>query len=292
MDIIDTPFNTKSKISCLVSQGVGTVIRYYNFSNSLSFPEKCLQLPEAQALGAQGLRTAVVFQQRQNQVADFSETKGAAAGRRAYRHAHDNIGQPAGSAIYFSVDFDATKAQITNNVVPFFEGIKRAFEEESNDAPEYGVGAYGSGLVCSTLAKKKLIDFRWLAMSRGFSGTREALEAGEFHLAQRAPAGTLCGLGVDFNDANPARPDFGAFTLDDDTPEHALIVPGAERFRVVGRAGVRLREGPGNQFDIIGGLPFGQIVFVLSISEGWARVDIEGDGRIDGFASAGFMERI
>ena len=146
--------------------------------------------------------------------------------------------------------------------------------------------------MCSTLAKKKLIDFRWLAMSRGFSGTREALEAGEFHLAQRAPAGTLCGLGVDFNDANPARPDFGAFTLDDDTPEHALIVPGAERFRVVGRAGVRLREGPGNQFDIIGGLPFGQIVFVLSISEGWARVDIEGDGRIDGFASAGFMERI
>jgi len=174
MDIIDTPFNTKSKISCLVSQGVGTVIRYYNFSNSLSFPEKCLQLPEAQALGAQGLRTAVVFQQRQNQVADFSETKGAAAGRRAYRHAHDNIGQPAGSAIYFSVDFDATKTQITNNVVPFFEGIKRAFEEESDDAPEYGVGAYGSGLVCSTLAKKKLIDFRWLAMSRGFSGTREA----------------------------------------------------------------------------------------------------------------------
>ena len=181
MDIIDTPFNTKSKISCLVSQGVGTVIRYYNFSNSLSFPEKCLQLPEAQALGAQGLRTAVVFQQRQNQVADFSETKGAAAGRRAYRHAHDNIGQPAGSAIYFSVDFDATKAQITNNVVPFFEGIKRAFEEESDDAPEYGVGAYGSGLVCSTLAKKKLIDFRWLAMSRGFSGTREAPAINRHH---------------------------------------------------------------------------------------------------------------
>jgi hypothetical protein len=64
---------------------------------------------KAQALGAQALRTAVVFQQPQNQVADFSETKGAAAGRRAYRHAHDNIGQPGGSTRYFSVDFDATK---------------------------------------------------------------------------------------------------------------------------------------------------------------------------------------
>jgi hypothetical protein len=292
MTIIDTPFNTTSKISCLVSQGVGTVIRYYNFSNSMSFPQKCLQLPEAQALGAQGVRTAVVFQQRQNQVADFSETKGAAAGRRAYRHAHDDIGQPAGSAIYFSVDFDASRTQITNNVVPYFEGVMRAFDEESEGDSEYRAGAYGSGLVCSVLTKKKLIDFTWLAMSRGFAGTREALEAGEFHLAQRAPAGTLCGLGVDFDDPNPARPDFGAFMLVDDTPEHALIVPGAERFRVVARAGLRLREGPGPQFDIIGGLPFGQVVFVVSISDGWARVDIEGDGRIDGFASAGFIERV
>jgi hypothetical protein len=34
-----------------------------------------------------------------------------------------------------------------------------------------------------------------------------------------------------------------------------------------------------------------QIVFVVSICEGWARVDIEGDGRTDGFASAGLLER-
>jgi hypothetical protein len=39
---------------------------------------------------------------------------------------------------------------------------------------------------------------------------------GEFHLAQRAPATMLCGLAVDFNDPNPDRPDFGAFTIDDD----------------------------------------------------------------------------
>jgi hypothetical protein len=290
--IIDTPFNTAPKISCLVSHGVVAVIRYYNFSNSLSFREKCLQLAEAQALGSQGVQIAVVFQQRQNQMADFTELKGKAAGRRAYRHAHDSIGQPGGSAIYFAVDFDASPDQIENNIAPYFEGVKRAFDEESEGAPEYRVGAYGSGLVCSTLTNKGLIDFIWLAMSRGFSGTREALTAGEFHLAQRAPAATLCGLGVDFNDPNPARPDFGTFTLSDDTPEHGSIVPVAEQYRVIARGGLRLREGPGTQFDIIGGLPFGQIVFVVSISEGWARVDIEGDGRTDGFASAGFLERV
>ena len=94
------------------------------------------------------MQIAVVFQQRQNQVADFTELKGTAAGRRAYRHAHDSIGQPPGSVIYFSVDFDASPDEIDNNITPYFKGIKRAFDEESAGSSEYRLGAYGSGLVC------------------------------------------------------------------------------------------------------------------------------------------------
>jgi hypothetical protein len=292
MSIIDTPFNTESKISCLLSQGVQTVIRYYNFSNSQNFPDKCLELAEAQMLAAPGMQIAVVFQQRQNQVADFTELKGVAAGRRAYRYAQDNINQPADSGIYFSVDFDASSNEIENNITPYFEGVKRAFAEESGGNPEYRIGAYGSGLVCAALTKKGLSKLTWLAMSRGFRGTREALNAGEFHLAQRAPATTLCGLGVDFNDPNPDRPDFGTFTIADDTPGPGPVVPVGVRYRVIARNGLRLRGGPGTQFDIVGGLRLGQIVFVDSITDGWARVDIEGDGPIDGFAAAGFLERL
>jgi len=47
MSIIDTPFNTESSIACLLSQGVRTVIRYYNFSNSRTFPRKRMELAEA-----------------------------------------------------------------------------------------------------------------------------------------------------------------------------------------------------------------------------------------------------
>ena len=219
MSIIDTPFNTKSSITCLRSKGVDTVIRYYNFSNSGVFPNKRLERPEAEALSANGMQIAVVFQQRQDRVADFSESKGLAAGRTAFRLAQQSIGQPAGSGIYFSVDFDASKNEITNNVIPYFEGIRDAFNEESGGDSDYRIGVYGSGLVSSTLRAKELIQLTWLAMSRGFRGTREALEAGEFHLAQRAPATKLCGLDVDFNDSNPARPDFGGFTI------KAAIVP-------------------------------------------------------------------
>ena len=214
MSIIDTPFSTKSSIACLRSKGVRTVIRYYNLNNSAAFPNKRLELPEAKALSANGMQIAVVFQQRQDRVADFSDAKGFAAGRTAFRHARHNIGQPAGSGIYFSVDFDANTSEMANNVVPFFQGVRRAFEEGSAGESDYRIGVYGSGLVSTMLTDQGLIQLTWLAMSRGFRGTRQALEAGEFHLAQRAPAAKLCGLGVDFNDPNPDRPDFGGFTVE------------------------------------------------------------------------------
>ena len=66
----------------------------------------------------------------------------------------------------------------------------------------------------------------------------------------------------------------------------------AEPFRVIARSGLRMRSGPGVEFDIIGNLALDQTVFVSSVNNGWARVDIQGDGRVDGFASANFLERM
>lgn len=291
MTVIDTPFNTVSKIPCILSKGVKTVIRYYNFSNSGTFPQKCLNLAEAQALSANGIQIAVVFQQRQNQVGDFSHVKGLAAGRRAYQLAQNSIGQPSGSAIYFSVDFDASKNEIDSNIIPYFEGIKSAFDTESLGKPEYIVGAYGSGLVCGTLTTKGLIEKTWLAMSGGFRGTAAAITKGEYDLLQKAPANTICGIGVDFNEPNPAKPAFGFFSVDIET-SHPFIEETVNgiKHKVVARNGLRLREGPGKQFEVINALNPGQIVFVVKTLEDWAQIDVEGDGQIDGFASARFLE--
>src|SRR4051812_12915615 len=71
------------------------------------------------------------------------------------------------------------------------KGVKQAFAEESGNTSGYRIGAYGSGIVCQTLTDAGLIELTWLAMSRGFKGTREALAARKFHLAQRAPEATL-----------------------------------------------------------------------------------------------------
>jgi Domain of unknown function (DUF1906)/Bacterial SH3 domain len=292
MSIIDTPFMTTSRIPCLKSQGVATVIRYYNFSNSSTFPNKRLELAETEAVAANGLEIAVVFQQRQNSASDFSDLNGFAAGRAAFRHAQHSIGQPGGSGIYFSVDFDAGNNEIRNNIIPYFQGVRRAFEQEGGGNAQYRVGVYGSGLVSTTLTNEGLIELVWLAMSRGFRGTRDALDAGAFNLAQLPPARTLCGISVDFNDPNPNRPDFGPFTIDADVVAPVRVETVGNAHRVIARSGLRLREGPGAQFDIIGGLAFGQVVSVVSTTDGFAQVDVEGDGRVDGFASMSFLERV
>ena len=224
MSIIDTPSNTTAKLACLKSKGVTTVIRYYNFRNSQQLPDKRLDPPEAQALAASGMQIAVVFQQGQNSAAAFSDAQGFKAGVAAFRHARNKIRQPVGSGIYFSVDFDASTNEVNQRIVPYFQGVRRAFNEESGGGSSYRVGVYGSGLVSSILTSKGLIELTWLAMSRGFRGTTQALQAGAFHLNQVPPEKRLCGLGVDFNEPNPARPDFGAFTL---TVPHAELAVSA-----------------------------------------------------------------
>ena len=168
-----------------------------------------------------------------------------------------------------------------------------AFSEEAGGNPAYRVGAYGSGFVCTSLTDKNLIELTWLAMSRGFRGTKDALDEGRYQLCQKAPPKNLCGLGVDYNEKNPEISEFGDFSIEDDTaPDELTDLIRGHRYKVIARRGLRLREGPGIQFDIVDGLRSGQIVYVSSISDGWARVDVEGDGQVDGFASAAFFEPV
>ena len=64
------------------------------------------------------------------------------------------------------------------------------------------------------------------------------------------------------------------------------------RLVVIARDGLRLRSGPSIEFNVIRTLPEGTVVNVLS-REGpngmWSLVDLEGDGRADGFMSSPFL---
>jgi uncharacterized protein YgiM (DUF1202 family) len=59
--------------------------------------------------------------------------------------------------------------------------------------------------------------------------------------------------------------------------------------QVTARDGLRLRAGPGTQFDIKTTLVSGQHVNVIGSSDAWSQIDIEGDGLADGYCHSGFL---
>ena len=64
------------------------------------------------------------------------------------------------------------------------------------------------------------------------------------------------------------------------------------RFVVIARDGLKLRSGPSQEFTAIRTLPEGTVVDVLSQQDGFALVDLEGDGKADGFMSLPFLRSV
>lgn len=62
-------------------------------------------------------------------------------------------GQPKGSRIFFACDFNPSQGTIASNIVPHFEQLNKEL------AGEYGVDAYGSGLVLEDLLAASLITY-------------------------------------------------------------------------------------------------------------------------------------
>ena len=281
---LDCTQNCSTKAAALRAAGYETIIRYYSMS-----AWKRMGPAEAQALSQAGLRLAAVYQDRQNQAADFSELKGRAAGQNAFAYAQTTIFQPPDSAIYFSADFDPSAQVVTDQIVPFFRGVGAALDAASGGASVYRVGVYGSGRTCRMLLDANVAELAWLAQSRGFAEYQTFLASGRWHLSQQMPA-TAVGLQCDPDDVNPLHPDFGAFTLAADHFGPALPPEVAEPFVVSASSGLRLRGGPGVSFDTLDVLPAGATVAVMERDGDWARVDASGDGSADGYVFAAYLK--
>jgi len=270
--VLDTTRDCTAAIERLRQGGCDAVIRYYSRSKW-----KRLSQEEAIALGRAGIRLAIVYQNRQNRAADFSSITGEAAGRDADDYARNVIFQPKNSAIYFAVDFDASKTEIDANVAPYFEAARRSLATAAGGVPDYRVGVYGSGRVCRMISDANLAEFTWLAQARGWAEYQKYASAMKWDLKQGMPA-SMFGLECDPDDINPDREDFGAFLLDpaslgDAAPPVDVMAP-TTRATVIARDGLRLRSGPSTAFDVRSTLTLGTIVNVLSRNGDWALVDL------------------
>lgn len=206
--IIDTPFSVEGRAQQLAALGVRCVIRYYNRQNSQTFPNKRLTPTEADTIVGAGMSVAVVFQQNNRLITDFSADWAAKDAIAALSCAAD-VGQPTGSTIYVSVDNDFVSTSDLETIAGYFEHMAAAIRGKG-----YKIGVYGSGSVAQYLKSHATVDHVWLAFPLDWSGSRALLEDGGWDLYQNAMGVTIDDLACDSNITPAGQPDFGQFTVE------------------------------------------------------------------------------
>jgi len=209
---ISTNRRTTTKVACLRNAGIDFVVRYY--STTTHQAEKRLTIPEAQAISAAGMEIVTVYEDLPTEAGYFSTARGRLDGANAY-HAGLQLGQPAGSAIYFAVDYDAPQSVISHQISDYFRGVKQGFESAAQGQdPIYAIGVYGSGACCRWLKSNvQLAKYSWLAESTGWNGSAGYTD---WNIKQSIAHGELCGLtgGVGGSYENNEAPGgYGSFHL-------------------------------------------------------------------------------
>jgi len=287
--IIDVPSDVSAVAGRLAAAGVKTVIRYYNHQNSERLPSKCLTRSELRALFDAGLSAAVVFEQGGGSgpnIAELSEANGELDAGRALELAAA-LEQPAGSAIYFAVDWDFDTQSELARITPYFQKARDRL------SGKYRIGVYGSGTIGRHLQGLGLVDCIWLSGSRRWSGTEQALSDGIWAIFQNQMdvQSEIGGFGYDGNVVNPSFDDFGQFS----PAGVSATLPGqgsAALFKVIARSGLHLRAGPGDTYRVLDTLPAATIVTGVGQEGAWIKVDIKSDGQTDGYMFATFLQAI
>jgi hypothetical protein len=160
--IFDTPDDCTAHIPQLVADGIKGVIRYDDPSGN---PNSWKQIgaPEYEALLKAGIAVGIVSEWGNNHAGYFNVAAGKRDGEYSVMRAKSR-NQPARTAIYSAVDYDASAQDIDAYIIPYF----RAFSEVVR-AADLRVGTYGSGLTCAMLKDNGMIDFEWITCSSGFS---------------------------------------------------------------------------------------------------------------------------
>lgn len=190
---IDANTVLTNRAGCLSRAGIEFVGRYYKYSDT------CLKRYEAEALSRAGIWIVSIWELGlPTQARYFNRASGEAAGQHSAGLAQD-AGQPAGTAIYYTVDYDADPADLMQ-IEEYFHGIREARHD-------YVIGVYGSGLVCQHIRAAGLAEKSWLAAPLGWRGSQYS----DWDIRQIAVERPLCGVMVDLDES---RGDGGGWRID------------------------------------------------------------------------------
>jgi len=158
----DTDQDCTSVAKEIRAKGYKWVGRYIN-------PSKVAPLTnaESKSLSAAGLYIVSIFEANPTGAFYFTASRGITDAREALAAAK-SIGQPAGSEIYFTVDYDAAVQDITGAIDGYFSALLSEFRAMKS---QYRVGVYGSNTVTDWLkGHHPDIDKTWTAQSTGWGG--------------------------------------------------------------------------------------------------------------------------
>ena len=198
---IDVPTDASDMLNELRGSGLDFVARYYREPGS-RWPT--LSPSEAQRLSSLGLTIVAVWESKSHNPAHFSYASGYADAISAYTQA-SAVGQPAGSAIYFAIDFDAGPEAL-GLVDQYFRGVAAGFASTGGGRGKYKIGVYGSGAVCAAVKGARLAEYSWLSNSTAWAGS---LDYDGWNIRQ---GGRLAELSFN-HDFDEARQEYGSFRL-------------------------------------------------------------------------------
>lgn len=281
--VIDAGFamtNRQGMVRMLQDRGVRCVFRYYAPADQpeRGLPDKVLRPAEARALWDAGISIGAVFQYNNDQLESITAARGREDAKFAIDYAGGTIGQARGTAIYFGVDGSWAGPEHMAGVRSYFDSVSDVFAQAGRP---YRIGAYGSGAVLEMLQGLGLIEFAWLALSRGWPGTRAFYNAGRWNLFQFSHHLKFGQNTVDGNAVNPFQAEIGAFGQNDPVEPvafaDAFLLRDQFQFLSARKAPVYDRPGGEQIFELT--LAYNPIV--LRSEDGWHAVSL--DGRDDTF---------
>ncbi len=196
---VELPTDASDVLNELKDSRIHFVARYYRDPSS-RWP--ALSASEAQRLSSLGVKIVAVYEPHAPNPGYFSYYSGYYDAIAAYGQAQA-VGQPAGSAIYFAVDFNA---QAIAPIEQYFSGIAAGLAAASGGRAPYKIGVYGSGAVCDAMKRAGLAQYTWLSNAIAWT---DSLGYDDWNIRQGGPV-----AGLSFNhDSDEARDDYGGFRL-------------------------------------------------------------------------------
>ena len=199
---IDLPIDARDVSNELKESRLDFVARYYRDPAS-RWPT--LSAAEARMVSSAGMSLVAVWESHSHKRDYFTYASGYYDALAAHQQAKA-IGQPAGSGIYFAVDFNAQEPDVRGPVDQYFRGVHAGLAAAAGQAREYRVGVYGSGAVCDHLKRTRLAEYAWLSNSTAWSGY-DSFTDWNIKQSGRSPL-----LSFD-QDSNEARGEFGSFRV-------------------------------------------------------------------------------